>query len=85
MREEEIVPVLEEGEDGKGADDGARHRDHNIDDLLEVRGPVHLGRFEEILGQVLDEVAQDKKVEDLTAGNADDDEGPEGVEQAEAL
>src|SRR5690606_4800258 len=59
-----------------------RHGDDDVHDLLEVAGAVHLGGLKEILGQVLDEVAQHKNVEDLRAGDAHDDQRPQGVEQA---
>ena len=50
-------------------------------ELLEVVGAVNFGGFEEVLGDVGDEVAEYENGEGLSAGGADEDEGGEGVEE----
>src|SRR5450432_978562 len=82
-REQEVVPEGEEDQDRRGDHARGRERGDDLDERLEWRGPVDLGRLLELPGDLTEEGRQRVDAERQAEGDVGDDQPGPGVEQSQ--
>ena len=77
--DEQVVPRPEELEDGEGGDGRQAERQDQPHEDADLRGAVDARRFEQVLGDPDEEVAQEEDREREAEGRVEEDQRPDRV------